>query len=102
MLGTPSSCRLLLYRSLHNKATPKGESKPRAVSGPTPSVFLPGIFAFPYVTEPEGDVRSATTSVVVPDPCRDRPVPAIYGPSGDVKWGAADPTNSLEAAKREG
>jgi uncharacterized damage-inducible protein DinB len=28
------------------------------------------------------------------------PVPAIYGPSGDVKWGDADPTYSLEAAKR--
>ena len=29
-----------------------------------------------------------------------QPVPAIYGPSGDVKWDAADPTYSLEAAKR--
>jgi uncharacterized damage-inducible protein DinB len=29
-------------------------------------------------------------------------VPAIYGPSGDVKWGEADPTYSLEAAKRGG
>jgi uncharacterized damage-inducible protein DinB len=28
------------------------------------------------------------------------PVPAIYGPSGDVKWDTADPTYSLEAAKR--
>jgi uncharacterized damage-inducible protein DinB len=28
------------------------------------------------------------------------PVPAIYGPSGDVKWDEADPTYSLEAAKR--
>ena len=27
-------------------------------------------------------------------------VPAIYGPSGDVKWAEADPTYSLEAAKR--
>ena len=27
-------------------------------------------------------------------------VPAIYGPSGDVSWDEADPTNSLEAAKR--
>ena len=27
-------------------------------------------------------------------------VPAIYGPSGDVKWADADPTNSLDAAKR--
>jgi hypothetical protein len=26
------------------------------------------------------------------------PVPAIYGPSGDVKWDTADPTNSVEAA----
>jgi uncharacterized damage-inducible protein DinB len=30
------------------------------------------------------------------------PVPAIYGPSGDVKWAEADPTYSLEAAKRGG
>jgi uncharacterized damage-inducible protein DinB len=30
------------------------------------------------------------------------PVPAIYGPSGDVKWDDADPTYSLEAAKRGG
>ena len=29
-------------------------------------------------------------------------VPAIYGPSGDVKWDEADPTYSLEAAKRGG
>ncbi len=28
------------------------------------------------------------------------PVPAIYGPSGDVKWDGSDPTYSLEAAKR--
>jgi hypothetical protein len=28
--------------------------------------------------------------------------PAIYGPSGDVKWDEADPTYSLEAAKRGG
>ncbi len=28
------------------------------------------------------------------------PVPPIYGPSGDVKWAEADPTYSLEAAKR--
>jgi uncharacterized damage-inducible protein DinB len=27
-------------------------------------------------------------------------VPAIYGPSGDVHWDAADPTYSLDAAKR--
>lgn len=30
------------------------------------------------------------------------PVPAIYGPSGDVKWSEADPTYSVEAAKRGG
>jgi uncharacterized damage-inducible protein DinB len=30
------------------------------------------------------------------------PVPAIYGPSGDVKWDEADPTYSLEAANRGG
>src|SRR5581483_6740430 len=30
------------------------------------------------------------------------PVPAIYGPSGDVKWDEAAPTYSLEAAKRRG
>jgi hypothetical protein len=29
-------------------------------------------------------------------------VPAIYGPSGDVTWDEADPTYSLEAAKRGG
>jgi uncharacterized damage-inducible protein DinB len=29
-------------------------------------------------------------------------VPAIYGPSGDVKWDEADPTYSLEAANRGG
>jgi uncharacterized damage-inducible protein DinB len=28
------------------------------------------------------------------------PVPAIYGPSGDVTWDAADPTYSAEAARR--
>ena len=27
-------------------------------------------------------------------------VPAIYGPSGDVKWSEADPTYSVEAARR--
>ena len=31
-----------------------------------------------------------------------RHVPAIYGPSGDVKWDDADPTYSLEAAERGG
>lgn len=29
-------------------------------------------------------------------------VPTIYGPSGDVKWDEADPTYSMEAAKRGG
>jgi uncharacterized damage-inducible protein DinB len=29
-------------------------------------------------------------------------VPAIYGPSGDVTWSEADPTYSLDAAKRGG
>jgi len=29
-------------------------------------------------------------------------VPTIYGPSGDVKWDEADPTYSLEAARRRG
>jgi len=27
------------------------------------------------------------------------PVPAIYGPSGDVKWDEADPTYTLEAKR---
>jgi uncharacterized damage-inducible protein DinB len=30
------------------------------------------------------------------------PVPAIYGPSGDVTWDEADPTYSVDAAKRGG
>ncbi len=30
----------------------------------------------------------------------DQQVPAIYGPSGDIKWSEADPTYSLEAAAR--
>lgn len=30
------------------------------------------------------------------------PVPASYGPSGDVTWSEADPTYSVEAAKRGG
>jgi hypothetical protein len=29
-------------------------------------------------------------------------VPAIYGPSGDVKWDEADPTYWLETARRGG
>jgi uncharacterized damage-inducible protein DinB len=35
-------------------------------------------------------------------PAGHEPVPAIYGPSGDVKWDEADPTYSVEAAKRGG
>jgi uncharacterized damage-inducible protein DinB len=31
----------------------------------------------------------------------DRPVPAIYGPTADVTWTGADPTNTLEAAGRQ-
>jgi uncharacterized damage-inducible protein DinB len=31
-----------------------------------------------------------------------RHVPAIYGPSGDVSWSEADPTYSVEAARRGG
>jgi uncharacterized damage-inducible protein DinB len=31
-----------------------------------------------------------------------RQVPAIYGPSGDVHWDEADPTYSLDAARRSG
>jgi hypothetical protein len=42
-------------------------------------------FAYEYISAPLG--RSAFFS-------------AIYGPSGDVKWSEADPTYSLEAAKR--
>lgn len=30
------------------------------------------------------------------------PIPAIYGPSGDVTWEGADPTDSLDAARRGG
>lgn len=30
------------------------------------------------------------------------PVPAIYGPSGDVTWDTAEPTYSLDAARRGG
>ena len=30
------------------------------------------------------------------------PVPAIYGPASDMKWDEADPTYSVEAAKRGG
>jgi uncharacterized damage-inducible protein DinB len=29
-------------------------------------------------------------------------VPPIYGPSGDVTWAGADPTNSVDAARRGG
>lgn len=30
----------------------------------------------------------------------DRPVPSIYGPSADVTWSGADPTRSIDAARR--
>ena len=30
----------------------------------------------------------------------DRPVPAIYGPTADVSWSGADPTRSVDAARR--
>ncbi|MFI5229647.1 MAG: DinB family protein [Gemmatimonadales bacterium] len=30
----------------------------------------------------------------------DRPVPATYGPTADVSWSGADPTTSVEAARR--
>ena len=30
----------------------------------------------------------------------DRPVPATYGPTADVQWSGADPTNSVDAAGR--
>lgn len=30
----------------------------------------------------------------------DRPVPAIYGPTADVNWTGADPTRSVDAARR--
>lgn len=30
----------------------------------------------------------------------DRPVPTTYGPTADITWSAADPTNSVEAAGR--
>jgi uncharacterized damage-inducible protein DinB len=30
----------------------------------------------------------------------DRPVPPIYGPTADVRWSGADPTQSVEAARR--
>jgi len=30
----------------------------------------------------------------------DRPVPPIYGPTADVSWSGADPTRSVEAARR--
>ena len=31
----------------------------------------------------------------------DRPVPSTFGPTGDVTWQGADPTNSVEAAGRK-
>lgn len=30
----------------------------------------------------------------------DRPVPPVYGPTADVTWSGADPTRSVEAARR--
>jgi len=30
-----------------------------------------------------------------------KPVPAVYGPTADVSWSGADPTNSVEAAGRK-
>jgi uncharacterized damage-inducible protein DinB len=30
----------------------------------------------------------------------DRPVPPIYGPTADVTWSGADPTHTIEAARR--
>lgn len=32
----------------------------------------------------------------------ERPVPAIYGPTADVTWAGADPTNTVAAASRSG
>lgn len=32
----------------------------------------------------------------------ERPVPAIYGPTADVSWTGADPTNTVAAASRSG
>ena len=31
----------------------------------------------------------------------DRPVPAVYGPTADVTWSGADPTNTVAAAARK-
>jgi uncharacterized damage-inducible protein DinB len=30
----------------------------------------------------------------------DRPVPSIYGPTADVSWTGADPTRTVDAARR--
>ncbi|MEZ5403919.1 MAG: DinB family protein [Bryobacteraceae bacterium] len=30
----------------------------------------------------------------------DRPVPSTYGPTADITWSGADPTNTVEAARR--
>ena len=30
----------------------------------------------------------------------DRPVPAIYGPTADISWTGADPTHTVDAARR--
>ncbi len=32
----------------------------------------------------------------------EKPVPATYGPTADVSWAGADPTNTVEAARRAG
>lgn len=31
----------------------------------------------------------------------DRPVPSTYGPTADVTWSGADPTNTIDAARRK-
>ena len=46
-----------------------------------------------YLPSPDPSANMATSG---------RHVPVIYGPSGDVKWAEADPTYSVEAAKRGG
>ena len=46
--------------------------------------------AIPDVEVPQAGTRSSSSW----------PVPAIYGPSGDMTWDEADPTYSVEAANR--
>jgi hypothetical protein len=48
-----------------------------------------------FIAIPDADVPQAVKPIF-------QPVPAIYGPSGDVKWDDADPTYPLEAARRGG